>query len=76
MLPEKHYQVDVGWSPDGKQLVFGRVPFIPGSADKIDIQVLDLNIPSWFRQSPHSENLYAPRWSPDRQCLVGMSSDS
>ena len=75
MLPEKHYQVDVGWSPDGKQLVFGRVPFIPESADKIDIQVLDLNS-KLVSTIPGSENLYAPRWSPDGQYLVGMSSDS
>jgi Tol biopolymer transport system component len=75
LLSEKEYQVDVGWSPDGKEVVFGRVPFIPGVAEKIVIQTLDLDSKKVTIVSG-SENVYAPRWSPDGQYLEGMTSDS
>jgi serine/threonine protein kinase len=75
MLSEKNYQVDAHWSPDGKRIVFGRVPFIPGSSDKIDIQVLDLDS-KHVSTFPGTENLYAPRWSPDDQHLAALSADS
>ena len=39
--PESRNQVDPTWSPDGKQIVFGRLP-VPGSTEKIEINVLDL----------------------------------
>jgi len=43
LLSEKDYQVDANWSLDGQKIIFGRAPFIPGSSEKVAIQVLDLN---------------------------------
>ena len=75
VLAEKEYQVDPTWSPDGKQISVGRAPFRPGSSDKIDIQVLDLNSRQ-ISTIPGSENLYSPRWSPDGKHLAALSADS
>jgi len=43
MYPEKNSQIDANWSPDGKRIAFGRNPFIPNSADVIDIRILDVS---------------------------------
>ncbi len=75
ILSEKENQNDVGWSPDGKQLVFGRAPFLKGTNDTIVIKIVDL---STKREStvPGSNNLWAPRWSPDGRHLAAVSLDS
>jgi Tol biopolymer transport system component len=75
MLPEKEYQGDAHWFPDGKRMIFGRVPWVPGSSKEMNLQVLDLNSKEVSTFSG-SENLYAPRLSPDGQYLAAMSSDS
>jgi eukaryotic-like serine/threonine-protein kinase len=74
VVSEIHAQVDATWSPDGKQLAFGRTGFV-GYTERLAIYVVDLN----SRQValiPGSENLYSPRWSPDGRHLAAMSSDS
>jgi serine/threonine protein kinase/Tol biopolymer transport system component len=75
MLSEKEYQADVQWFPDGKRIIFGRTPFIPGSSEKVALQVLDLNSK---QSSPFqgSENLYSPRLAPDGKHLAALSSDN
>jgi Tol biopolymer transport system component len=75
VLSEKENQNDVGWSPDGKRLVFGRAPFLSGTTDTILIKIVD---PATKKVStvPGSENLFGPRWSPDGQHLVALSADS
>jgi Tol biopolymer transport system component len=75
MLSEKEYQADAHWFPDGKRMIFGRTPFIPGSSESVAIQVLDL---SSKRVSifPGSENLYGPRLSPDGKYLAAVTSDN
>jgi len=75
VVAEKENQNDVGWSPDGKQLVFGRIPFLPGTTDTIAIKIFDLATKR-VSTVPGSENLFAPRWSPDGQHLVAVSADS
>jgi eukaryotic-like serine/threonine-protein kinase len=75
MLSEKEYQADAQWFPDGQRIIFGRTPFIPGSSEKVALQVLDLN----SKQSspfPGSENLYSPRLAPDGKHLAALSSDN
>jgi WD40 repeat protein len=62
-------------SPDGKQLIFGRAPFLPGTTDTIVIKTFDLATKK-VSTVPGSENLYAPRWSPDGHHLVASSADS
>jgi len=73
MLAENSYQVDAEWSPDGKQMVYGRSVMAGGGESTI--QLLDLN----SKQSstvPGSKGLFGARWSPDGQHLVALSSDS
>jgi len=64
MLSEKEYQADAHWLPDGKRMIFGRTPFIPGSSANVALQVLDLSSKQ-VSIFPGSENLYSPRLSPD-----------
>jgi serine/threonine protein kinase/Tol biopolymer transport system component len=75
MLPEKDYQSDAHWFPDGKRIIFGRTPFIPGSSEKVALQVLDLSSKQ-VSIFPGSENLYGPRLSPDGKHLAAVSSDN
>lgn len=75
MLAEKEYQADANWFPDGKRMIFGRTPFIPGSSEKVTLQVLDLNSKQ-VSTLPGSENLYSPRLSPDGKHLAALSSDN
>jgi serine/threonine protein kinase len=75
VLSEKENQNDVSWSPDGQQVAFGRAPFLPGTTDKIVIKIFDL-VTKQASIVPGSENLFAPRWSPDGKHLVAVSSDS
>ena len=75
MLPEQEFEADAHWSPDGKKIVFGRIPFMPGSSKSIAISILD---PATKQVSmvPGSDGLYAPRWSPDGRYLAAMSANS
>jgi eukaryotic-like serine/threonine-protein kinase len=75
MLPEKEYQADAHWFPDGKRMIFGRTPFIPGSSEKVALQVLDLTSKQ-VSVFPGSENLYGPRLSPDGKHLAAVTSDN
>lgn len=75
LLSEARQQMDASWSPDGTQIVFGRVPWLSGPDEKIAIQVVDLNSRQ-VSPIPGSENLYAPRWSPEGQHLAALTADS
>jgi serine/threonine protein kinase/Tol biopolymer transport system component len=75
MLPEKEYQADAHWFPDGKRMIFGRTPFIPGSSERVALQVLDLSSKQ-VSIFPGSENLYGPRLSPDGKHLAAVTSDN
>jgi eukaryotic-like serine/threonine-protein kinase len=75
MLSEKDYQSDAIWSLDGKRIIFGRTPFIPGSSERVAIQIFDLDSKQ-VSTFPGSENLYGPRLSPDGKHLAALSSDS
>src|SRR5262249_19350009 len=75
MLPEPEAELDANWSPDGKKIVFGRVPFLPGSSKEIAIYILDIAA-NQVSTVAGSDGLYAPRWSPDGKYLVAMTADS
>ncbi len=67
-------QLDPGWSPDGKRLLFGRVP-APGTTEKLEIQVLDL-ASHQISVIPGSEGFFSPRWSPDGQHMLALTESS
>src|SRR4029077_12081039 len=56
-------------------LVFGRVPWLRASTEKVDIQILDLDSKQ-VSTIPGSENLFSPRWSPDGRRLAAVSIDN
>ena len=74
MLSEEEYQVDAHWFPDGKRMIFGRTPWIPGSSENVALKILDLNSRR-VSTVPGSENLYSPHLSPDGKRLAAYSSD-
>jgi Tol biopolymer transport system component len=76
LLPEQRTEADPTWSPDGKLLCFGRVPFWEfGASGETAIQTLDLETKQ-ISILPGSEGLYSPRWSPDGRYLAALSADS
>ena len=75
MYVEKNYQIDAHWMPDGKHIVYGRTPFLPGSSESVDIRVLDVGSKQ-VSAFPGSQNLYAPRCSPDGQHMAALSADN
>ena len=75
LLATKDNLSDPTWSPDGKRISFGRMPFHAGGTEKIAIEILDLSSKQ-ISTIPGSENLYSPRWSPDGRHLAALSADS
>ena len=75
MYPENQFQVDANYSPDGKQIVFGRFPFVDDKPDVFDIRILDVNSKQ-VTVVPGSQNLYSPRWSPDGKYLACATVDN
>jgi len=73
MYPEKTYQVDANFSPDSKQIVFGRTAFMPNTADVVDIRIFDVATKA-VSVIPGSQTLYAPRWSPDGQRIAAVTT--
>jgi len=66
---------DPTWSPDGTKLAFGRLPWMPGAAEKIVLFILDLSSRR-VTPLPGSDGLFSPRWSPSGRYIVALSADS
>ena len=66
---------DPSWSPDGQQLVFGRVnDFMGKESGARTLSILDLRTDQ-TQLVPGSENLFSPRWSPDGKYIAALSLD-
>jgi len=75
MYSEEANQFDANWAPDGKQIIFGRNPRYRNPGDKLDIRILDV-ASKQVSVIPGSQDLYAPRWSPDGAHLTALSADN
>ena len=75
LFPEDRNQNDPDWSPDGNQIVFGRVPdYMAEASMPKAIYVFDLRT-SQLSKLPGSDGFYSPRWSPDGRYLVALPLD-
>jgi Tol biopolymer transport system component len=73
VLSENVFQLDPGWSPDGKQMIFNSRPEL-GHPETYNIQLLDLNSKQ-VSIIPGSQGLTGPRWSPDGQYIAAHTFD-
>ncbi|MGC2541410.1 MAG: protein kinase, partial [Candidatus Sulfotelmatobacter sp.] len=73
MLAENDPQLDATWSPEGKEIAFGRNG-ASGSEGQI-ISIIDLATHQ-ASTVPDSKGLFSPRWSPDGQHLAALTLDS
>ena len=65
ILPSEQSQVDVGWSPDGKSVIFGSASEPNGA-----IHILDLKSRR-VSTLPGSAGYFSPHWSPDGRYISG-----
>lgn len=72
---EDRSQADPGWSPDGQQIVFGRLPDLMAEASMPKaIYIYDLASQK-LNKVPGSDGYFSPRWSPDGRYLAALSLD-
>ena len=72
---EERHEADPNWSPDGKSLVFGRLPFLErGAYGPTAIHLVDIESRR-ISTLPGSEGLFSPHWSPDGRYIEAVSND-
>jgi Tol biopolymer transport system component len=72
---EERHEADPNWSPDGKSLIFGRLPFLErGAYGPTAIHLVDIESRR-ISTLPGSEGLFSPHWSPDGRYIEAVSND-
>src|SRR5207249_7025171 len=66
---------DPTWSPDGKKIAFGRLPWLLGASEQPFLYIVDLRSMQ-VTPVPGSQGLFSPRWSPSGRYLVALNADS
>jgi Tol biopolymer transport system component/DNA-binding winged helix-turn-helix (wHTH) protein len=75
VLEENRGQADPNWSPDGRSIIFGRVPDIMGGESQPKaIFSVDLQDHA-VEKIPGSDGLFSPRLSPDGRYIAALRSD-
>jgi Tol biopolymer transport system component/DNA-binding winged helix-turn-helix (wHTH) protein len=75
LYAEDRSQADPDWSPDGKRVVFGRLPdLMAEAAQPKAIYILDLATRQ-IEKLPGSEGLFSPRWSASGRYIAALSID-
>jgi Tol biopolymer transport system component/DNA-binding winged helix-turn-helix (wHTH) protein len=75
LIPGDENEGDPTWSPDGRRIAFGRLPWMPGTSQKPELYILDL-ASKGVTPLPGSEGLFSPRWSPSGRYIVALETDS
>jgi len=73
LLPETRNEIDVDWSADGNQLIFGRLSQHAPN-EPINIELFDI-ASGKLSTVPGSDNLFSPRWSPNGKYIAALSAD-
>ncbi|MGC2638850.1 MAG: winged helix-turn-helix domain-containing protein [Acidobacteriaceae bacterium] len=75
VLNEDRSEADPDWSPDGKMLVFGRLPDLMAEASQPKvIYTVDLASHT-MTKLPGSDGLFSPRWSANGKYIAALSID-
>lgn len=75
VLDEDRSEADPDWSPDSRQLVFGRLPdLMAEAAQPKAIYLVDIATKA-MTKLPGSDGLFSPRWSANGKYIAALSID-